>query len=105
MMWARAAVNIVVDPLERSRRKASVPSRPRPSLRQSAAQDLGEDDGVVVLGVPGGVDEGEGAVAGPPPQLCEPRALAPKLLDVAPTKLFEATRLVPEPLPKLRARR
>jgi hypothetical protein len=58
-----------------------------------------------VLGVPGGVDESEGAVAGPPPQLCEPRALAPKLLDVAPTKLFEATRLVPEPLPKLRARR
>ncbi len=31
--------------------------------RQSAAQDLGEDDGAVVVRVPGGVDEGERAVA------------------------------------------
>jgi hypothetical protein len=73
-------------------------------LRQSAAQDLGEDDRVIVLGVPGGVDEGERAVARPPPKLGEPWAFATKLLDVAAAKLLEATGLVPEPLPEWRTR-
>lgn len=74
------------------------------SLRQSAAQYLGEDDGVVVLGVPGGEDEGECAVARSLPELREPRALATELPDIAAAKLLEATRLVPEPLPEFRTR-
>jgi hypothetical protein len=55
---------------------------PRSSLRQSPAQNLGEDNGVVVLGVPGGVDEGERAIARSPPELGEPRAFATKLLSM-----------------------
>ena len=58
-----------------------------------------------MFGVPGRVNQSERAAAGPSPELREARALATKLLDVAATKLLEATRLVREPLPKLRARR
>jgi hypothetical protein len=58
-----------------------------------------------VLGVVGGVDEGERAAAGPPPELHEPWALATKLLDVTPPEFIEATRLVPEPSSELGARR
>lgn len=68
-------------------------------FRESAAQDLGEDDGVVVLGVLGGIDEGERAVPRPPAKLDEQRAMAAELLDIAAAKLIEATRLVREPLP------
>jgi hypothetical protein len=68
------------------------------------AADLREDDGVVVLGVLGGVDEGERALPRPAPEGREPWALAAELLDVASAELLEASRLVPEPLPELRAR-
>ena len=74
-------------------------------LRQSSAQDLGEDNGVVVLGVPGGVHEGECAISRSPSELSEPRAFATKLLDVAAAELLETTRLVPEPLSEFRTRR
>jgi hypothetical protein len=77
----------------------------RSSLRQSSAQDFGEDNGVVVLGVPGGIDEGERAIARSPPELGEPRAFVTKLLDVAAAELLETTRFVPEPFPEFCARR
>lgn len=70
-----------------------------------AVQDLSEDNRVVVFGVPGGVLQGEDAVACPPAEFRESRASATKLFDVAAAKLLEAARLVPEPLPELRARR
>jgi hypothetical protein len=72
---------------------------------QSAAQDLGEDDGVVVLRVPGRIDESEWAVAGPPPEFREPGPLATKFIHIALAKLLEATWLVTEPLPEFGARR
>ena len=71
-----------------------------PSLRQAAPQRLGEDDGVVVLGVSGAVDEGQGAVPRPAPQLRQLRALRAQLLQVAAAELLEAARLMPEPLPQ-----
>jgi hypothetical protein len=72
---------------------------------QSAAQDLGEDDGVVVLRVPGRINESEWAVAGMPPEFREPRPLATKFIHIASAKLLEATWLVTEPLPEFGARR
>ena len=36
---------------------------------QSATQNLRENDGIVVLGVVGGIDEGEGSLPGPATQL------------------------------------
>jgi hypothetical protein len=51
-----------------------------------------------------GVDKGERAPAGSAPELRQARALITKLLDVAATELLEATRIMSEPLPELRAR-
>jgi len=73
--------------------------------RKSSAQDLREDDGIVVLGVAGGVDECERALARSPSELSEPWAFASKFLDVTAAELLEAARLVSEPLPELRAGR
>jgi hypothetical protein len=74
-------------------------------LRKSSPQHFGEHDGVVVLRVTRGVDEGKRALAGPPPELRQPGASAAKLLEVAVAKLLEATGVMREPLPELRARR
>jgi hypothetical protein len=72
---------------------------------QSAAQDLGEDDGIVVLRVPGRIDESEWAAAGLPPEFREPGPLATKFIHIASAKLLEATWLVTEPLSEFCARR
>jgi hypothetical protein len=85
----------------------TVPAQSRPirSLRQSASQDLGEYDRVIVFGVPRRLDEGERAATRPLPELREPRALVTKLFDIAATKLLKTTRIVPKPLSEFRARR
>jgi hypothetical protein len=44
-------------------------SLPRFRRRQSAAEDVREDDGVVVFRVVGGVDEGESPLSCPSPEL------------------------------------
>lgn len=79
-------------------------SSPAPRLRQSAPQDLREDDRFVVLAVAGAVDERQRAGPRLAPERRQPRTLAAKLLDVAPAKLLKAVRLVPKPLPELGAR-
>jgi hypothetical protein len=80
-------------------------SPPRfPTLLQSVSQDPGENNGVVVLTIAGGIDEGKRAVTGSTAQLREPRTLLSKLLYVTPAKLLKAARLVPKPLPQLGAR-
>jgi hypothetical protein len=81
--------------------RSSTPRFPR--FWQSASQDPGENDGVVVLAVVGGIDEGKRAVPSPAPQLREPRALLAKLLGVAAAELLKAAWFVPKPLPQLGA--
>ena len=51
-----------------------------------------------------GVDQRERAIARPLSEGCEPWTLAAELVDVAPTELLKASRVMPEPLPELRAR-
>ena len=75
-----------------------------PLLRQATPQDLLEDDGVVVLCVMGGIDERERAFPRPASERRELGTLTAELLDVAPTELLKASRVMPEPLPELRAR-
>jgi hypothetical protein len=82
---------------------------PRSSIhtrtRQSASQDLRENDRVVVILVVCGVDERERALSRPAPELGDARTLMAELGRVAPAELREAARLMPEPSPQLRARR
>src|SRR3954447_26227746 len=82
------------------------PSEPRRMLpaRQGSPENIREDDGVVVLGVPGRVDERQRPAPRSPPQLREPRAVAAQLLEVATAELFEAVRVVAEPPPQAGAR-
>ena len=72
--------------------------------RQASPEHLREDDGVIVVGVVGGVDEGERSLPRLASQCREPRTLAAELLDIASAELRESFRLVPEPLPELWAR-
>ena len=74
------------------------------SSRQPTTQDLCQHDGVVVFCVVSRVDQRQRSLSRPAPERRELRTVAPKLLDVAPAKLLEALRLMPEPLPQLRAR-
>jgi hypothetical protein len=72
-------------------------------LRQSSPQHFGEYDDVVVLRVTCGIDQGERAFAGPPPELPQPGASGAKLLDIAAAELLEPTRVVREPRPEFGA--
>lgn len=80
-------------------------ANPLRACGQSPFQRLGEDKRLVVLGVPGRVDEGECFLARPAPKLRKAGALWAKLLEVAPAELIEALGPVPEPSPQLGARR
>ncbi len=79
-------------------------SSPRAGPRESAPQNVREDDGVVVLGVVGGVDERQRACARSASECRQPRTVGLKLLDVASAELLKAAWFVPEPLPELGAR-
>ncbi len=73
-------------------------------LRQSAPQDLREDDGFVVLAVASAVDERQRLGPRHAAERRQPGTLAAKLRDVASPELVKAARLVSEPLPQLGAR-
>ena len=68
------------------------------------AQELGEHDGVVVLLVPGAVDEGERPLPSPAPELVELLLVGGELRAVPPLELGESLWVVPEPRAQLRAR-
>jgi hypothetical protein len=68
-------------------------------LRESAAQNLGKDDCVIVVPISGRVDEGESALPRAASELFEPCALVTKLPEVAAPEFLEATRVVSEPPP------
>lgn len=66
-------------------------------FREPPAYDLAQDDRVVVFGVPGGEDEGHGAMARSPAEFREPRTLLPKFLEVARAELLETIGPMSEP--------
>jgi RNA polymerase sigma-70 factor, ECF subfamily len=78
--------------------------RPAALSRQASPENLGQDNRVVVLCVVSRVHQGQGPLSRPAAESRKSRTLIAKLLDVAPAKLLEAFRLVPEPLPQARAR-
>jgi hypothetical protein len=65
--------------------------------REASAYDLAQDDRVVVFDVPGGEDEGHGAMARSPTEFREPWTLLPKFLEIAPAELLETIGPMPEP--------
>ena len=75
----------------------------RCTLRKTASQDLGQNHGVVVLGVASRIDEGQRAPSRPAPKFRDPCALVAKLVLVAPAELLEAAGLVAEIPPELGA--
>src|SRR4051812_10826615 len=75
------------------------------SSRESAAQDLAQDDGVVVLAVVGGVHEGERAFSRPTPECSQLPTTPAQLVDIAAAELVKTLRRMPEPLAQLRAGR
>lgn len=77
--------------------RRSCPSRPRSLLRESAANDLGKDDCVIVVPISGGVDKGECALTCAASELLEPRPFVTKLVEVAASEFLEAARVVSEP--------
>src|SRR4051812_14156046 len=55
--------------------------------RESAAQDLAQDDGVVVLAVVGGVHEGERAFSRPTPECSQLPTTPAQLVDIVAAEL------------------
>lgn len=82
-------------------------SRPRANgaSQLSIAQQLGEHDGVVVLAVTGGVDDGERGAPGATSQLVATLRTGGELVAIAGAKLVEALGNVIEPAASLVAGR
>src|SRR5581483_2933919 len=79
-------------------------SRPSARLPTSAEQEVGEDDGAVVLRVPRPVDERHRPRAGAAPQLAPLLLVCAQLLVVASAELVEPAWVVAEPAAELGAR-
>src|SRR5581483_10154467 len=79
-------------------------SRPSARLPTSAEQEVGEDDGAVVLRVPRPVDERHRPRAGAAPQLAQLLLVCAQLLGVASAELVEPAWVVAEPAAELGAR-
>src|SRR4051812_47195499 len=81
---------------------------PKPSTAlgpsgESPPQDLGQDDGVVMFAVVGGVHEGERAFSRPAPERSQLPTTPAQLIDIATAELVKPLRRVAEPLAQLRA--